>query len=76
MSDGRDINDRTPFLLLKQIFYGSFSWWTMSKTMRANHIQGAALAIVHNEEVFYTQGYGAMSDGRDINDRTPFLLLR
>lgn len=44
----------------------------VKKTMSANHIQGAALAIVHNDEVFYTQGYGAISEGRDINDRTPF----
>ncbi|MFB5676826.1 serine hydrolase domain-containing protein [Paenibacillus terreus] len=41
-------------------------------TMEANHIKGAALAVTNNEEVFYTQGYGAFSDGRVINGSTPF----
>ncbi|MDP4096378.1 serine hydrolase [Paenibacillus sp. P96] len=44
----------------------------VKKNMKANHIQGAALAITNNEEVFYAQGYGAFSNGRDINGSTPF----
>ncbi|NOU76828.1 serine hydrolase [Paenibacillus sp. LMG 31458] len=42
------------------------------KNMKVNHIKGAALAIANNEEVFYAQGYGAFSDGRDITGSTPF----
>ncbi|RTE09996.1 serine hydrolase domain-containing protein [Paenibacillus whitsoniae] len=44
----------------------------VTKTMKANHIKGAALAIAKNDEVFYAQGFGAQSDGRVINGSTPF----
>lgn len=44
----------------------------VQKNMEVNHINGAALAIAHNEEVFYAQGYGAFEDGRIINGDTPF----
>ncbi|NOU90608.1 serine hydrolase [Paenibacillus sp. LMG 31460] len=42
------------------------------KNMKVNHIKGAALAIANNEELFYAQGYGTFSDGRDITGSTPF----
>ncbi|MBE1442723.1 serine hydrolase domain-containing protein [Paenibacillus sp. OAS669] len=42
------------------------------KNMKANHIQGAALAVANNDEVFYAQGYGTFSDGREITGNTPF----
>lgn len=44
----------------------------VTKTMKINHIKGAALAIANNDEVFYAQGYGALSGGRGINDSTLF----
>ncbi|MFM9280742.1 serine hydrolase domain-containing protein [Paenibacillus jiagnxiensis] len=44
----------------------------VKKTMEANHIKGAALAIANNEEVFYAKGYGTFSDGRVINGNTLF----
>lgn len=44
----------------------------VTKNMKANHIKGAALAIANNDEVFYAQGYGAFSDGRDITGSTLF----
>ncbi|MGO4272588.1 serine hydrolase domain-containing protein [Paenibacillus sp. TAF58] len=44
----------------------------VKKNMEANHISGASLAIAYGEDAFYTQGYGAYSDGRKITARTPF----
>ncbi|USK42123.1 serine hydrolase domain-containing protein [Cytobacillus oceanisediminis] len=44
----------------------------IKKNMEVNHITGVSLAITHSEDVFYTQGYGAYSDGREITSRTPF----
>lgn len=44
----------------------------MKRSMKANHIGGAALAISRNQEVFYAQGYGAFADGRSITGDTPF----
>ncbi|WP_261301501.1 serine hydrolase domain-containing protein [Paenibacillus andongensis] len=44
----------------------------VKKNMEANHISGASLAIAYGENMFYTQGYGAYSDGRKITARTPF----
>jgi len=40
-----------------------------------NKIPGLALAIVHNDEIVYTQGYGvANPDGTPVTPDTPFLL--
>lgn len=44
----------------------------IKKNMEVNHITGASLAITYGDDVFYTQGYGAYSDGREITSRTPF----
>ncbi|WP_217560600.1 serine hydrolase [Paenibacillus sp. GbtcB18] len=44
----------------------------VTKNMEANHIKGAVLAISNNDEVFYTQGFGELSDGRGISGTTPF----
>lgn len=44
----------------------------VKKNMEVNHISGASLAIAYGDDVFYTQGYGAYSDGREITSRTPF----
>jgi CubicO group peptidase (beta-lactamase class C family) len=44
----------------------------VKKNMEANHISGASLAITYGEDVFYTQGYGAYSDGRKITATTSF----
>ncbi|KQO17585.1 serine hydrolase domain-containing protein [Paenibacillus sp. Leaf72] len=42
------------------------------KNMKNNHISGISLAITHNEDVFYTRGYGEFSDGPAITGSTPF----
>ncbi|MGM0867401.1 MAG: serine hydrolase domain-containing protein [Bacillota bacterium] len=44
----------------------------VKKNMEVNHISGASLAITYSDDVFYTQGYGAYSDGREMTSRTPF----
>lgn len=44
----------------------------MIRNMKANHIGGASVAITHNDEVFYTKGYGTFADGQSITDDTPF----
>ncbi|WP_217594252.1 serine hydrolase [Cohnella sp. GbtcB17] len=44
----------------------------VTKTMKKNHIQGASLAIANNDEVFYAQGFGSLSDGSAIDGGTPF----
>jgi CubicO group peptidase (beta-lactamase class C family) len=43
--------------------------------MAENQIPGLALAIVHNDEIVYTQGYGvADPDGTPVTPSTPFLI--
>ncbi len=43
--------------------------------MAEHQIPGLALAIVHNDEIVYTQGYGvAGPDGTPVTPQTPFLL--
>lgn len=44
----------------------------MNRSMKANHIEGAALAISNNEEVFYAKGYGTIADGQNVSGDTPF----
>ncbi|MEC0256691.1 hypothetical protein PAEVO_20070 [Paenibacillus sp. GM2FR] len=44
----------------------------MSQSMKANHIEGASLAISLNEEAFYTKGYGTFADSKSITGETPF----
>ncbi|OME94679.1 serine hydrolase domain-containing protein [Paenibacillus lautus] len=44
----------------------------MIRSMKANHIGGASVAISHNDEVFYTKGYGTFADGQSITGDTPF----
>ncbi|MFP4975153.1 serine hydrolase domain-containing protein [Paenibacillus sp. CN-4] len=44
----------------------------VTKMMKINHIEGAALAVTNNDEVFYARGFGARSDGREIDGSTPF----
>ncbi|GIP37890.1 hypothetical protein J31TS4_11700 [Paenibacillus sp. J31TS4] len=43
----------------------------MSRSMKANHIQGASVAISAGDEVFYAKGYGTFADGRKITGDTP-----
>jgi len=43
--------------------------------MAENQIPGLALAIVHNDEIVYTQGYGvAGPDGTPVSPQTPFII--
>jgi CubicO group peptidase (beta-lactamase class C family) len=43
--------------------------------MAEHQIPGVALAIVHNDEIVYTQGYGvAGPDGAPVTPRTPFII--
>jgi len=43
--------------------------------MAENQIPGLALAIVHNEKIVYTQGYGdADPDGTPVTPQTPFII--
>jgi len=44
----------------------------VTKTMKANHIKGAAVAIANNDEVFYARGFGERSDGRAIDGSALF----
>ncbi|MWV46233.1 serine hydrolase [Paenibacillus sp. HJL G12] len=44
----------------------------VTKTMKTNHIKGAALAIANNDEVFYAQGFGERSDGSEIDGSALF----
>ncbi|WP_127592842.1 serine hydrolase domain-containing protein [Paenibacillus lautus] len=44
----------------------------MSQSLKANHIEGASLAISLNEEAFYTKGYGTFADSKSITGETPF----
>lgn len=44
----------------------------VKNNMDVNHISGASLSIVDGEDVFYTQGYGAYSNGEKITATTPF----
>ncbi|TYP73113.1 serine hydrolase domain-containing protein [Paenibacillus methanolicus] len=44
----------------------------MNRNMKANHIEGASLAIANNEEVFYAEGYGTFADGQRVTGDTPF----
>jgi CubicO group peptidase (beta-lactamase class C family) len=43
--------------------------------MAEHQIPGLALAIVHNDEIVYTQGYGVASpDGTPVTPQTPFII--
>ncbi|MFC6553598.1 serine hydrolase domain-containing protein [Cohnella cellulosilytica] len=44
----------------------------MNRSMKANHIKAASLAIVNKEEVFYAKGYGTFADGQSVRGNTPF----
>ncbi|WP_223192896.1 serine hydrolase domain-containing protein [Paenibacillus sedimenti] len=44
----------------------------MNRSMKANHIEGASLAIANNEEIFYAKGYGTFADGQSVTGDTPF----
>ncbi len=44
----------------------------MLRSMKANHIEGASLAIASNDEVFMAQGYGTFADDQNITGSTPF----
>ncbi|MCR8843607.1 beta-lactamase family protein [Paenibacillus sp. SC116] len=43
----------------------------VTKTMKINNIEGAALSITNNDGVFYAKGYGADSEGDAITGSTP-----
>lgn len=47
----------------------------MNRSMKANHIKAASLAIANNDEVFYAKGYGTFADGQKVTGNTPFPLL-
>ncbi|MFE5319268.1 serine hydrolase domain-containing protein [Paenibacillus sp. NPDC056579] len=44
----------------------------VKKNMAINHISGASLSIAYGEDAFYTQGYGAYSNGEKITATTLF----
>lgn len=44
----------------------------MNRSMKANHIKAASLAIANNDEVFYAKGYGTFEDGQSVTGDTPF----
>ncbi|MFC9708932.1 serine hydrolase domain-containing protein [Paenibacillus sp. NPDC056933] len=44
----------------------------MNRSMQANHIKAASLAIVNNVEVFYAKGYGTFADGQQVTGDTRF----
>ncbi|WP_256257501.1 MULTISPECIES: serine hydrolase [unclassified Paenibacillus] len=44
----------------------------MNRSMKANHIQAASLAIAYKDEVFYANGYGTLADGPGVTGNTPF----
>ncbi|UPK41410.1 serine hydrolase domain-containing protein [Paenibacillus pabuli] len=43
----------------------------MDRSMKANNISAASLAIASNDEVFYAKGYGTFADGQSVTDDTP-----
>lgn len=44
----------------------------MNRSMKANYIKAASLAIANNDEVFYAKGYGTLADGQKVTGNTPF----
>ncbi|WP_366349279.1 serine hydrolase domain-containing protein [Paenibacillus amylolyticus] len=44
----------------------------MNRSMKANHIKAASLAIANNDVVFYAKGYGTFADGQKVTGNTPF----
>ncbi|MDQ0113772.1 serine hydrolase domain-containing protein [Paenibacillus harenae] len=44
----------------------------MNRSMKANHIKVASLAIANNDEVFYAKGYGTFADGESVTGDTLF----
>lgn len=44
----------------------------MDRSMKANYIKAASLAIANNDEVFYAKGYGTFADGQSVTSDTPF----
>ncbi|ETT66940.1 serine hydrolase domain-containing protein [Paenibacillus sp. FSL H8-0457] len=43
----------------------------MSRSMKANHIEGASLSISLNDKTFYAKGYGTFGENQSITDETP-----